>query len=610
MASKTISTILNLKDNFSSTLKKTTENTKEFKRKTREAQSTLKDFKNTAVTGFKALGIAAAAGTAAMGAIFKQSLDFADGIQKTADITGFTAERVQELTYVGENLGVSFDTISGANAKLIKTMAQAKDGFKTSAESMLVQKKAALEVEKANAAYNNTVKKYGKDSLEARTAQIALTEAQDKQKESLMSNTDVFSKLKVSITDSSGKLRDSKVVFSEVIDKLGKMDNATERDAMAMKIFGKSAMELNPLIKAGGAEIAKMTDELKASGAILSGEQVAALDTFGDSMGSLGLQFKGIGAQLAVEFLPALQGMIDKFRSTDFKPIIAEAKTLISEGFEKLGFAIKWVTDNFNWLAPIMAAVVSGIVAFNVISGAIALFNALKIVTIASTFAQSGLNAAFLACPLTWIVAAIAAIIAIFVALVMNWDKVKAAAIALWATLTTTFASVKESISGHMTALWGNIQATISNIKGGFIAAFSAIGSFVSDIFKGIANSYISAFNFIISGINKLQFKTPDWIPGIGGKQIGANIPLIPKFANGTQYFKGGLANINERGKGEIVNLPNGSQVIPADKSAKMMGSQSIQVFVNIAGNIIGNEEYARYIGGVIAKDIQFALVK
>lgn len=554
MASKTISTILNLKDNFSTTLKKTTENTKEFKRKTREAQSTLNNFKNTASKGFKAIGFAAAAGTAAMLAIGKQSLDFADGIQKTADITGFTAERVQELTYVGENLGVSFETISGANAKLTKSMDAAKKSTSPQAQA--------------------------------------------------------FKELGVKVTDSTGKLRDSKAVFTEAIDKLGGMKNETERNAMAMKIFGKSAMDLNPLIKAGGAEIDKMTNELRNSGAVLSGEQVAALDTFGDSIGSLGLQFKGLGAQLAVEFLPTLQGMIDDFRSIDFKPILANIKDVITNGFKVLGAVIGFVRDNFNWLAPVMAGVLSGIIAFKVISGAIALFNALKIVTIASAFAQGGLNLAFLACPLTWIVLGIAAVIAIFAALVMNWDTVKKAAIALWTSISASFTSLKDAVVGTTTALWGNIQSTISNIKDGFITAFTVVGDFVGGIFKGIANNYITAFNFIIAGINKLQFKMPDWVPGLGGKQIGANIPLIPKFANGTQYFKGGLANINERGKGEIVNLPNGSQVIPADKSAKMVGGQQIQVNVTIQGNVIGNEQFARYVGGVIAKDVQFALAK
>ena len=57
-----------------------------------------------------------------------------------------------------------------------------------------------------------------------------------------------FQELGVSITDASGQLRDRQEVFYEVIDALGRIENVTERDAVAMDIFGRSAQELNPLI--------------------------------------------------------------------------------------------------------------------------------------------------------------------------------------------------------------------------------------------------------------------------------------------------------------------------------------------------------------------------
>lgn len=62
------------------------------------------------------------------------------------------------------------------------------------------------------------------------------------------------------------------------------------------------------------------------------------------------------------------------------------------------------------------------------------------------------------------------------------------------------------------------------------------------------------------------------------GKPIGRKV--ITRNALGTQYWRGGIASINERG-GEIVDLPNGSRVIPADKSKKITNSRSI-TFGNI----------------------------
>ena len=66
-----------------------------------------------------------------------------------------------------------------------------------------------------------------------------------------------------------------KVVFNEAITKLGGLKNEIDRDALAMQLFGKSAMNLNSLIKAGGAELKKMADEAKKNGAVMSNTPLA-----------------------------------------------------------------------------------------------------------------------------------------------------------------------------------------------------------------------------------------------------------------------------------------------------------------------------------------------
>lgn len=76
--------------------------------------------------------------------------------------------------------------------------------------------------------------------------------------------------------------------------------------------------------------------------------------------------------------------------------------------------------------------------------------------------------------------------------------------------------------------------------------------------------------------------------------------------ATGTSYFGGGWTRVNERG-GEIVNLPNGSQIIPHDISRRMNGP-SISVHVVVQGNVIGNEAYADQLGNTIVQRILRAL--
>ena len=69
----------------------------------------------------------------------------------------------------------------------------------------------------------------------------------------------------------------------------------------------------------------------------------------------------------------------------------------------------------------------------------------------------------------------------------------------------------------------------------------------------------------------------------------------LPGFAVGTDFAPGGLARINERGLGEIVDLPRGSRVIPHDVSMRM-ASQPTQVVntiqvINNAGASIRQEQ-------------------
>jgi hypothetical protein len=120
-----------------------------------------------------------------------------------------------------------------------------------------------------------------------------------------------FQKLGISVVDANGELRDSEVVFSEALEALGGIENATERDALAMAIFGRSAMELNPLIKAGADEIANLSKEAHEMGAVMSEEDVAGLESFGDKLAGLKQGLAGTLGTLSSAFLPAFQGLAD-----------------------------------------------------------------------------------------------------------------------------------------------------------------------------------------------------------------------------------------------------------------------------------------------------------
>lgn len=117
-------------------------------------------------------------------------------------------------------------------------------------------------------------------------------------------------------------------------------------------------------------------------------------------------------------------------------------------------------------------------------------------------------------------------------------------------------------ITGVFTGDWSKAWEGVKEIFG---SAFEALVSLA----KTPLNAVVNAINGVISGINGMGITIPDWVPKLGGKSFTVNIPTIPQLAAGTANWKGGLAQVHERG-GEIIDLPSGSRVYPHDKSVQM----------------------------------------
>lgn len=186
--------------------------------------------------------------------------------------TGISTTALQEYNYIANQTGTSLDTITGAQAKLVKSMSGAQD---------------------EQAKYNDAV--------------LAMKPG-DKIPE-LGATGAAFATLGVQVKDAGGHLRNADDVFREAIDALGKVQNPAERDALAMQIFGKSAQELNPLIKAGSVEMARLAQEANQVGAVMSEKDVAAGAAFQDTLDSLKDGLKGVAGTIGALFLPAFQGM-------------------------------------------------------------------------------------------------------------------------------------------------------------------------------------------------------------------------------------------------------------------------------------------------------------
>lgn len=233
-----------------------------------------------------------------------------------------------------------------------------------------------------------------------------------------------------------------------------------------------------------------------------------------------------------------------------------------------------------------------------------------------------------------WIVAlgpvgwAIMAVIAAIILLIVNWKKIKPVVTKVINAVVNKFNHFKEVagnvfnhiievIKGFIEGAKTLFKSIISFITGtflgawnsawnGVVRAFKSIFGGVKTLVKSVMNGVISFINRGIGGLNKIQ--VPDWVPLAGGK--GINIPLIPQLAKGTNFWKGGLVQVHERG-GEIVDLPRGSRVMPHDKSVveayKMGNTKNNNVTITIpkiADQVVvrENADIDRIVNGIANK--------
>lgn len=156
--------------------------------------------------------------------------------------------------------------------------------------------------------------------------------------------------------------------------------------------------------------------------------------------------------------------------------------------------------------------------------------------------------------------------------------------------IMSIFDGLLKFITGVFTGNWSKAWDGVKEIFGG---AFEGLKS----LCKLPMNAVIGMINGAISGINKLGLKIPDWVPEIGGKNFSINIPKIPMLAVGTKNWRGGFAQISERG-GEIVDLPKGSRVYPHDETVRKAYSDGAKssrgssiVIAKLADTIVVREE-------------------
>lgn len=238
--------------------------------------------------GLETAGAAAAAAALAIaavveagkkiGEIAQTAAAYADNVLTLSTNTHVAAETIQELQYMAELTDTSFETVSVALKKNTKAMSEARQG----------------------------------------TAQYV----------------EAYDRLGVSVTNTDGTLRDGYDVFLDTIDALGKIGNETERDALSMEIFGKSAADLNSLIAAGKETLREYGDEAQRVGTVLSEEQLNTLGELDDRIQRLAQVKETVVNSIGAEVAPAVNDLLDMF--TARLPDVTNAVNIFAAGLAEM----------------------------------------------------------------------------------------------------------------------------------------------------------------------------------------------------------------------------------------------------------------------------------
>lgn len=320
----------------------------------------------------KMLGTTAAGFSAIVGALYAMTASAgaaADDINTLSKQYGLSTEEIQKFKYATDLIDVSLETYVASIARNIRSMSAYQNGTEATVQA--------------------------------------------------------YDTLGVAVTDANGKLRDSQTVYNEVISALGKVEDETERDSIAMTILGRNAQQLNPLILGGADALAELGEQAENLGLILPQESLDNLNAFNDKVDTLKANMNGLQMVVGESFANSFDSFFEA--GDDFLEFVQQLKadgTLdeMAKGLSDtlatlVNFLKTAITVGWQFRNAIAAGVVS-LITFktainigNIISGTVTAIKSFKTATDAATVSQQIFNATGAANPYVLIGSAIFAVV-------------------------------------------------------------------------------------------------------------------------------------------------------------------------------------------------------
>lgn len=284
-------------------------------------------------------------------------------------------------------------------------------------------------------------------------------------------------------------------------------------------------------------QIRNMASEGQITADIVKNAMLTATDEINEQFESMPMTFAQIWTQIKNEALMAFQPVLERMNEIgngeQFSNLISNVingiviiATLAAELFDIITSIAGLIADNWSWLEPIVWGIVAAFVAYNavaLITNAILAIQGIQAkiaaasqmmqagATFTATVAQHGLNAALYACPLTWIIILIIALIALFYAAVAAVNHFAGTSVSATGIIAGAFMVALAFIGNLFVGLWNlivDVAASIWNVVA-TVAEFLAnvfvdpIGSIVR-LFAGMADAVLGILEGIASAIDAI----------------------------------------------------------------------------------------------------------
>jgi hypothetical protein len=426
------------------------------------------------------------------GTVLIEDQDAIDALKKVDDKGKKTTSSLQDLADKGAKIGAAIT--AGAGIAVAGLMTLANSTAQTADKWDKLSERTGISAEELQK-WGYAAQQSGGDIALLETGMKKLSnmvaDAQDGNAKAIES----FEKLGLSVSDLSNMSMED--VFNATMMSLGDMEQGAQRNALANDLLGKTYTELMPMINEGSEGMNALKNRADELGVVLSQNAVNSGVKFGDTLEDAKASLGAVKNTIVADLLPQLTNMLNWFveKSPQIQAVGGAALGLISD-------AIGFISDNSNILIPILGGVLGAIMALQVISVVNGLMTAWKASTIATTLAQGGLNAVLMANPIGLVVAAIAALIAIGIALYMNWDKIKEKA-------GEIFGKLKEIVGGGIDKIKGIFEKIINFVKDNWqglllliVNPFAGAFKLAYDNCEGFRNAVNGIFEKIKTGIS------------------------------------------------------------------------------------------------------------